>query len=461
MSKILLIGGLGYIGSVIYEMYSPYYDITIMDNNMYRFNTDISYINGDIRNKEFLDNLIPKYDIIINAASIVGDPACLLSIPIATEVNYFGVKNLVEICNRYNKYIVHLSTCSVYGSKFNCILKEEEVGFPIDFYGQLKYTQEKLLTDQHPNNHLIVRLGTVYGLSPRMRYDLVINLFVAQSIKDKKITVFGGTQERPFIHVKDVARSIFHLINLEKKGTYNITGKNISIINIAKEIININDCEIVIRQDIIDKRNYNINCEKLLDTGFKYEFSIKSAIDEISKSDTAMNYSSDIFSDDKLLRRILIKFDTEPKIFECGKFIDDRGSLTFSNCFPENIYSNIKRFYQVENFSTDIIRAFHGHKYEAKYVYVPVGTLFIILIKMIESENNMILDKTSMKKYILSSKSPSILYIPPEYANGFRSLEQNTITIFYSTATTEESKVDDYRFDYDIFGKEIWEVKNR
>lgn len=145
----------------------------------------------------------------------------------------------------------------------------------------------------------------------------------------------------------------------------------------------------------------------------------------------------------------------EPRLIEGGFAIDDRGSVSFINDFS---FEGIKRYYQVENFSTNVIRAIHAHKEENKYVLVPKGTVKVVLIKMNEDNT---LNLEEVKTFVLSSKKPNILFIPKMWGNGFRTLEEGTIVQFYSTSTLEESKGDDYRFDWDICGKNVWETKNR
>jgi len=133
-------------------------------------------------------------------------------------------------------------------------------------------------------------------------------------------------------------------------------------------------------------------------------------------------------------------------LFNGGSFVDDRGILRFVNDFD---FSDIKRFYQVENHERGFIRAWHGHKNEGKYVYVAKGSAWIGVINM---ENN-----TLIEKFVLSDKTPKILYISPGNYNGFQTLEENTILLFFSSSTIEESKGDDYRVPYEkfpIFNKE-------
>ena len=127
-----------------------------------------------------------------------------------------------------------------------------------------------------------------------------------------------------------------------------------------------------------------------------------------------------------------------------GVFVDDRGSIRFVNDFD---FKGVKRFYQVENHERGFIRAWHGHKKEGKYVYVARGSAGIEM-----TEDGI------AEKFVLSDKSPKILYIPPGYYNGFQTLEEDTIVQFFSTTTIEESQGDDYRKPYEtfpIFNKEF------
>ncbi len=146
----------------------------------------------------------------------------------------------------------------------------------------------------------------------------------------------------------------------------------------------------------------------------------------------------------------------KPYLIEGGFTIDDRGQVSFVNDFD---FKNVKRFYMVENFSTETIRAFHGHLKESKYVFVVSGSALVIAVKIDDVKNPN--KNQEIHRFVLSSRKPAILYIPAGYANGFKSLEENTKILFFSTSSLEESKVDDYRFPYDYWGKEIWQVENR
>lgn len=146
-----------------------------------------------------------------------------------------------------------------------------------------------------------------------------------------------------------------------------------------------------------------------------------------------------------------------PEIIEGGNFLDDRGKLLFINKFD---FQDIKRFYQVENHNPSIIRAFHGHKHERKYVFVPRGEVLIICVPLSKFEEADI-STANISRYVLSSEKPQILKIPQNYANGFRVLSKETIIQFFSDKTVEESAEDDFRFNWDHFGRSIWETKNR
>lgn len=284
--SILIVGGLGYIGSVVYDLLQKKsYNVDILDNHLYKeLIPPNSFIEVDIREKEKLEETIKNFDIIISLASIVGDPACLTDTNLAIEINCIGYRNIAEICKKLNKKVIHISTCSIYGSEVNKVIKEEDEGFPIDFYGQTKYTQERIIREICKDNFCILRLGTVYGLSPRMRYDLVVNAFSAKSIKDGNITVFGGEQERPFINIQDVARAILHVIEKSLKGIYNAAGSNLSILKLSEVVKEVTGCEIQINKNIEDKRSYFVDNSKLLNTGFEFKYNIKDAVNDIIES---------------------------------------------------------------------------------------------------------------------------------------------------------------------------------
>jgi len=135
------------------------------------------------------------------------------------------------------------------------------------------------------------------------------------------------------------------------------------------------------------------------------------------------------------------------KVMDGGVAVDDRGQLSFVNDFN---FSDVKRFYMVENHQSGFIRAWHGHKKEGKYVFVPNGAILLGCVN---------LETEEIDRFVLSSSKPQVLYIPPGYANGFMNLQNNTKVMFFSTSTLEDSLGDDIRFEWDKWN--IWHIERR
>jgi len=150
-----------------------------------------------------------------------------------------------------------------------------------------------------------------------------------------------------------------------------------------------------------------------------------------------------------------------PTLIKGGLAVDDRGVLRFVNDFnPQD--AGVKRFYQVQNHASGFVRAWHGHTKGSKFVYCVQGSAIVLATQLpaigIPGED---IDAKYVSRTMLSSTCPSMLVIPPNYYNGFKTLGENTILVFFTTTTMEEDKTDDFRLDWDRFGKKIWEVKYR
>lgn len=145
----------------------------------------------------------------------------------------------------------------------------------------------------------------------------------------------------------------------------------------------------------------------------------------------------------------------QPILINGGCAVDERGQLTFVN---DLALDTVKRFYMVENFSTDCIRAFHGHLKEEKYFFVIQGSILVLTAPL--PENNKPDKDCVLSRFVLTSRKPAVLQIPSGFTHGFRALEDKTKIIIFSTLTLKESESDDYRLPYDYWGKDIWEVKN-
>ena len=146
----------------------------------------------------------------------------------------------------------------------------------------------------------------------------------------------------------------------------------------------------------------------------------------------------------------------EPTLIAGGLAVDDRGQVSFVNGFA---FEPIRRLYTVENFSTQVVRAFHGHVNEEKFVFVVSGAAIVAAVRF-EDPLNPNRD-AKPHRFVLSDRKPQVLHVPAGYANGFRPLEPGTRIMFFSTATLEESVKDDYRFPHDHWGKDVWQVDFR
>ena len=217
--KVLVVGGAGYLGSILVnKLLEKGYKVRILEIFLFgkesideiKNNPNLEVVEGDLRNIRTISNALKGMDAVIDLAAVVGDPACQTK-PIDTiETNYLAAKTLAEACKyqQINKFIF-ASTCSVYGQGEEKLSEESPLN-PTSLYAKSKIkTEEGILSLSDDNfSPCILRMGTLYGLSPRMRFDLVVNVLTMKALTEKKIKIFGGDQWRPLVHVSDVARAI-------------------------------------------------------------------------------------------------------------------------------------------------------------------------------------------------------------------------------------------------------------
>lgn len=280
--KVLIVGGAGYVGGGIVDLLSKENEVTVYDSliyeNSYRKNVD--FIFGDIRDYKKINNILDQYDAVIWLAALVGDGACAINPALTHEINSETVKNLAK---NFKGKIVFLSTCSVYGAQEGILDESSEVN-PLSEYASSKLIAEKYLAD---SDSIIFRLGTLFGIGDkfsRIRLDLVVNILTTKAYIDKKMSVFGGEQWRPLLHVKDVANAIAHTLDTQTNGVFNLHYKNFKIIEIANEIKNkISDVEIETTPlPFQDARNYQVSSNKLKDaTGFQATVDLTQGINEM------------------------------------------------------------------------------------------------------------------------------------------------------------------------------------
>ena len=280
--NILIVGGAGYVGGGIVDKLKKNHQVTVYDSLIYEesYRKDVNFVYGDVRDQSKLLKLLKNNDAVIWLAALVGDGACAINPELTFEINSDSVKFLVE---NFKKRIVFLSTCSVYGAQ-DGLLNEDSSINPLSEYASSKVQAEEYLKG---TNSRIFRLGTLFGISDefsRIRLDLVVNILVTKALTEGKLTVFGGEQWRPLLHVNDVANAIEHTIDSEINGIFNLHYKNFKIIDIAEAIVNKVDSAIIetTPMKFQDARNYQVSSEKLFsEAGFKAEIDLNTGINEI------------------------------------------------------------------------------------------------------------------------------------------------------------------------------------
>ena len=280
--NVLVVGGAGYVGGGIVDKLKENHNVTVFDSLIYEesYRKDVNFVYGDIRDKDKLLSVFNKNDAVIWLAALVGDGACSINPELTFEINAESVKFLAE---NFKKRIVFLSTCSVYGAQ-DGILDETSSINPLSEYASSKVQAEDYLQN---SDAIIFRLGTLFGISDefsRIRLDLVVNILVTKALTEGKLTVFGGEQWRPLLHVNDVANAINHTLEDGVKGIFNLHYKNFKIIDIANEIIKKVPSAIIetTPMKFQDARNYQVSSKKLFDTtGFKAEIDLMTGIEDV------------------------------------------------------------------------------------------------------------------------------------------------------------------------------------
>ena len=280
--KVLITGGAGYLGSnLTRHLLEAGYSVTVLDNLMYDQvtllhlfgNPKFQFELGDVRDKKLLQELVGLNDVIIPLAAIVGMPACKANPELTVAVNYQQVADIVEVLRGDQKLILP-NTNSQYGSS-DSIITEDSPFNPLSLYAETKCNAENIMLEN--GNGVSLRLATVFGVSPRMRTDLLVNDFVYKSVVDGYLVLFEAHFKRNYIHVQDIARTFQFIIeNYEKcKGhAFNVglSTANLSKLELAEKIKS-HIPSLVIKQDDFkedfDKRNYIVSNEKLEALGWK------------------------------------------------------------------------------------------------------------------------------------------------------------------------------------------------
>ena len=294
--KILITGGAGYVGAVL----TPYllekgYKVTVLDLMIYgetvlKKNSNLKIIKGDIRDINLLKKELPNHDVVIHLACISNDPSFELNPKLGKSINLEAFKPLVEISKQnLIKRFIYASSSSVYGLKKEKEIHENISLEPLTDYSKYKAECEVILKKYESENFtpIIIRPATVCGYSPRQRLDVVVNILTNLAYHKRKISVFGGKQLRPNIHIKDMAKVYDVLINAQKSKVsgeiFNVGYENKTVLDLANIVKSVLGDDIqLVETPTDDNRSYHISSKKIKKIlNFDPEFTIKNAVNDL------------------------------------------------------------------------------------------------------------------------------------------------------------------------------------
>ncbi len=296
--KILVTGGAGYLGSILCEhLLKSDFQVTVIDNLLYQqhslfhlcANPKFEFVCGDVRNEELMRSTIKDADVIIPLAAIVGAPACDRDPWLARSVNLDAIQFLIK-CRSQTQLIIYPTTNSGYGTKSGEAFCTEDTPLePISLYGQTKVQAEAELLNAP--NVITLRLATVFGMSPRMRLDLLVNNFVFQAFTSGYLVIFEKDFKRNFIHIRDVVECMVHCLKNASQMAGRPYNAGLDSANLSKEelakIIQAHIPNFYIHYASIgsdpDKRNYIVSNQRLREAGFQAHRSLEEGIEELLK----------------------------------------------------------------------------------------------------------------------------------------------------------------------------------
>ena len=303
VSAVLVVGGAGYIGSVLSRrLLDAGYRVRVLDNLTYgdRGISDLydhdrfEFVEGDMRSIETVVEAIQGMDAVVYLGAIVGDPASAIDPRRTLEVNYHAVRLAASICkyHQVNRF-VFASTCSVYGESDSPQdrLTEQSPLNPVSLYAKSKIESERAILDMEDENFspTVFRMATIYGLSPRMRFDLVVNILSAKAYTEGTVPIFGGDQYRPLVHVADASRAYIDCLHAPidrvSGEVYNVGSdeQNYRILEVGEIVAScFPDAEIDRQPQQEDERTYQVSFSKIRDElGFEPEWTIPDCCEEI------------------------------------------------------------------------------------------------------------------------------------------------------------------------------------
>jgi nucleoside-diphosphate-sugar epimerase len=296
MNKIFITGGAGYVGAVLVpNLLDNGYVVTVLDLMIYGENVlpshpNLNAVKGDIRDQALLQKLLPSHDAVIHLACISNDPSFELNPDLGKSINLDAFQPLVEISKSCSvKRFIYASSSSVYGIKDEPNVHEEMVLEPLTDYSQFKADCEKILAEYQSDDFttVTIRPATVCGYSPRQRLDVVVNILTNLAYHKREISVFGGDQLRPNIHIADMVEAYMVIIKAPKDKVagkiFNAGYENQSVSKIAETVKNVVGEDVkLITTPSDDNRSYHISSQKIKDEiGFEATHTIRDAAQDL------------------------------------------------------------------------------------------------------------------------------------------------------------------------------------
>ncbi len=298
--KVLLIGGAGYIGSALLpKLLAKGYQVRLLDMFLYGYDAiqdcvdhpGLEIMQADFRQIDKVVQAMTDIDVVIHLGAIVGDPACALDEELTIEINLMATRMIAEVAKGSGVgRFIFASTCSVYGASDET-LDENSILNPVSLYARSKIASERVLMSMADPSFVptILRFGTIYGLSGRTRFDLVVNLLTAKALVDGKITVMGGDQWRPFVHVHDAALAVFKALEapvpLVRNQIFNVGSnpQNYTIRQVG-DLINrlVPEAALEDHGSDSDRRNYRVDFSKIRNTlQFEPEWTVEQGVEQV------------------------------------------------------------------------------------------------------------------------------------------------------------------------------------
>ncbi|GEM82826.1 NAD-dependent epimerase/dehydratase family protein [Meiothermus hypogaeus] len=320
---VLVIGGAGYIGSgLLPRLLERGYKVRLLDLLMFGkepiahvlHHPNLEIIQADFRQVDKVVEAMRGVDTVVHLGGLVGDPACALDENLTIEINLVATRTIAEIAKGMHvRRFIFASTCSVYGAS-DLVLNERSNLNPVSLYARSKIASEQVLHQLQSDDFsvVILRFGTIYGLSGRTRFDLVVNLLTAKAVVEKKITVFGGDQWRPFVHVDDAANAVMMAVEAPKELVHNETfnvGSNEGnmTLGMVGELVKklVPDAELIDSGRDGDRRNYRVDFSKIRNRlGFEPNWTVEQGIRQVIdalRSGKVRDYRAPMYSNVKYL----------------------------------------------------------------------------------------------------------------------------------------------------------------